>query len=225
MGADWFRMLRERREAERKLRDDALGKVGQIESHPETKVICRADAPHAWGYVEDEFPSVAEAIKRTRAFKNENTAFCAKLGVPKGAGGLFFIKASAILICYNPEIPDDVVVVHELLHYVSLLLGGSMSNPLAEEAFAYVQSLPFLLKHHDEAWVVEKYLWPYYSGLQKYEWLQANPSRRGKIPQDCIENIKSATGLRCANMIKKAKNGEDVVPEKTRPRYGRFDLL
>jgi hypothetical protein len=144
----------------------ALRMAAEIRAHPETKELGRGDLLRAYEYAEGLFPSAAPAISALRVLKNENTAFCRNIGVPRGAGGIFLIEASAILVCHNP-FPDDVVVVHEMLHFVSQVLGSRFANAASEEDFAYIKSIPYLT---GIGWSREKirdeYMLPYYLGLE-----------------------------------------------------------
>lgn len=163
--------LRRRREYEESLRQNneaAKEKIAEIAKHPETKLIRRDDMPDPWVFVEQLFPRIAPTIATTVVYKNENTAFCKNIGVPPEAGGLFFIKASAILLCYNKEkFKDDVVICHEMLHYASQLLGGKMQTSNIEEDFAYFKSIPYLSLHgYSDKWIAEQYMLPHYWGRE-----------------------------------------------------------
>ena len=162
-----YEAIRRRREAEGHMRssDAETGeKIAAIAAHPETKIIKRQDLSSPWEYVEDLFPRIAPAIARTNIFKNENTAFCKNIGIPSEAGGIFLIRASTILICWNEDrFKDDVVVCHEMLHYASQLLGGSMKSVDAEENFAFSKSINYLISRgYTKEWIRDEYMLPYY---------------------------------------------------------------
>lgn len=202
-----------------KAKESALKIVEQIKQHPETRLLVRGEIPHAWQYVEESFPSVANRVKATVVYKNDNTAFCKKVGIPQGAGGLFFIPASTLLVCHNPVFGDDVVVVHEMLHYVSQLLGGSMRNERLEEDFAYSKSIRYLLSRgYTEDWIVEKYLLPYYHG---YEVHQLRSSRARPLASE-MAAAKEAAIARCRRIVAAETGQAPEPPPKT--RTSRFDF-
>lgn len=161
--------MRNHRHIEAKIKSTEANKVrvAEVSSHPETIVVRRQDMPAPWAYIEDMFPSIAPIISKTIVYKNENTAFCRKIGIPDGVGGLFFIGAGAILICWTKEkVKDDVVICHEMLHYASQLLGGRMQCREAEENFAYSKSILYLVANgYSEDWIMKEYMLPYYLGM------------------------------------------------------------
>lgn len=161
-----LRLKREREEAERSANSLWNERIAKLAAHPETKLLVKENHPKAWAYVEQMFPLIAELISNTKIYKNTNTAFCDKIGVPRGAGGLFVKPASAILVCWNKDrIPDDVVIVHEMLHFSSQLLGSRMASEEVEEYFAYVKSIPYLISRgFDKKWIAEEYLFHYHYG-------------------------------------------------------------
>ena len=106
-----------------------------------------------------------------------------------------------------------LVIVHELLHYVSRLLGGAMTNRELEENFAYSNSVPYLVENgYDDAWIAEKYLLPYYLGLE----MSKQGSRLGHAHDLALE--------RCQKIVKAAK-GEAVERQQRYGYGGRFDFL
>lgn len=211
--------VKSRRKFEEQLRDngdEAKAKIADIAAHPETVVITRDTLPEPWIYVEDLFPRVAPALTNLKIYKNENTAFCRNIGVPASAGGLFFIKASAILICWSDDkFEDDVVVCHEMLHYTSQLLGGHMRFSDVEEDFAYSKSIAFLRERgYSEQWIAEEYMLPYYWGR---EWR--------KFKMDPLQkDAARADAIRVCKAIVEAELRGQKEPEET-DDPDRFDVI
>jgi hypothetical protein len=205
-----YEALRLRREAEESRRGSGSKVVTEIMSHPETKVMGRTSLISAYEYVESSFPSAAPAVAAIGVMKNENTAFCRRIGVPRGAGGLFFVDASAILICYNP-FPDDIVVVHEMLHFVSQTLGSRFRNVRSEEDFAYSKSIRYLIdKGLSREWIREEYMLPYYVGVEQSHGI---PSEEASI----------AAKSKCDNIIASELGDERLgVPSRI---PNRFEML
>lgn len=213
--------LKKRREIELELKrraEDARKKAKQIIEHPETVVLLRDKFPEAWEYVEQSFPRLAERIRHTKVYKNENTYFCKKLGIPKEAGGLFIIKASMVLICYG-KFSDDVVIVHELLHFISQLIGSRFVNQDHEEDFAYTNSIPYLATRYDEEWIVNKYMLPYYWGREQVA-LGRKPTLAEK------ESTKLIAIEKCKLLIKNSlKNNTYQDDDEEGEEMGRFSFL
>jgi hypothetical protein len=188
--------VKRRRAYEQQLRSDAKKSaeaLAKIKKHFDTQPLGRESYPEAWGYVESLFPSLSEKIRNTKVYKNENTAFCASIGVPKEAGGLFFIKTGAILICWTRSFKDDVVIVHEMLHYCSQLLGSRFGNRNIEEDFAYLKSIRYLLsKGYDEKFIQEQYMLPHYL-TNEYADLGHKPSlaERDECRERALARIKA----------------------------------
>jgi hypothetical protein len=142
---------------------------------------------------------MVERLSSTRILKNDNTAFCRNIGIPVGAGGLYVKPSSTILVLYS-KFPDDIVIVHELLHLVSRMLGGEGST-IVEEDFAYGQSLPYVLGRGDRDWVLHKYLMPYYVGYvikkKKLDSASAKGMREAKklAEEHCNRMIEAALGI------------------------------
>ncbi len=191
-------MVRLRRAYEQQLRDDAKKSaevLGKIQQHFDTKRLGRDSYPDAWEYVENYFVALAPKIRNTIVYKNDNTAFCAKINVPKEAGGLFFIKTGAILICYTRGFKDDVVIVHEMLHYCSQLLGSRFRNRNIEEDFAYLKSIRYLLsKGYDEKFIQEKYMLPHYFTFEMSKISTGKPlsgTERAECRERAIQKVKA----------------------------------
>jgi hypothetical protein len=118
------------------VRRNSIKLIDDVIDHEETVVLTPEECPGAWDYVCNVFPSLDESIRSIKVYKNENTYFMNKIGIPKGVAGIFVPAANAIVVCWCSSIPVDVVLVHELLHYASRLIGSHMKNSAYEEDFA-----------------------------------------------------------------------------------------
>jgi hypothetical protein len=186
----------------------------QIKAHSQTRVLARGDIPEAYEYVEDLFPRCAEPLSKTLIYKNDNTAFFPRIGLP-AAGGMYIRPVGAVIICYAKEFSDDVVAVHELLHCTHALLGSKNISERQEEDFAYGKSIPYLLgKGYDEEWIVKKYLWPFYFG----EAHTRNPTRDKEAVEAECRSV-------CLKLIRVGVGGVDVEEEKKPSKGDRFDLI
>jgi hypothetical protein len=125
-------------------------------------------AERAKEYILSLFPQFADCVSSVQMFKNENTAYCKKIGCPAGVGGCYFVNENFILICWNPTVEYELVACHELLHYVSRLCGSSVSSVEQEENFAFSKSIRFALGiGKDLTWVRDVYMKPFYSYLAR----------------------------------------------------------
>lgn len=162
-----YEILRLRREHKEKHRDE-VSKGGvlleKIKAYRETTLIRREDMPDAFAFVEELLPGIAPLISETIIYRNQNTAFCKRVGIPPHAGGVYFPAIKTIVICWNRDkLREDCVVVHELLHYASHVMGSRMRNEGTEEYFAYTKSIPYLIsKGYDREFIAAKYLLPHF---------------------------------------------------------------
>lgn len=191
------------------------GVFEQIKAHSQTRILARDDLPGAYAYVEGLFPSCADAVSKTPIYKNDNTAFFPRIGLPS-AGGMYIRPVGAVVICYAKQFSDDVVAVHELLHCVHALLGSQAASERQEEDFAYGKSIPYLLDNgYSEKWVVEEYMWPFYFG-----------EAHARNPTMDPEGVEKQCRLTCTKMVKFGHGGVDRDVGKERPpREDRFGLL
>lgn len=211
-----YEAMRQKRLAERRVRDRGLDVARQIREHPETRLLSRGDLLPAYEYVERAFPSTAPAVAATVVYKNENTAFCKRMGIPRGVGGMFLVDASSILVCHNP-FPDDVVVLHEMLHFVSQMLGSRFTNTPMEEDFAYSKSVNYLVSiGWERERIRDKYMLPYYQG-RELSLVGHKPSREES--DKAIEMAKS----RCDKIIDEELGASRV--QEASPIRSRFELL
>jgi len=221
----YYDLIRNRREFEAKLRDngdESKKKIKEVAAHPETTMILREKMPDPWVYVEALFPRIATVISKTQVYKNDNTAFLKNLGFPEAAGGLFFPKASAILICWNRDkIKDDVIICHEMLHYADQLLGGTMKDRNADENFAYHNSIKYLELHgYKPEWIAGEYMLPYYWGLEMSK-LRKKPEEPPSKEEE--ETAKKAAMAKCLAVIDSELYGKH--PEIQVEDQDRFDLI
>lgn len=221
----YYDAIRRRREFEEQLRDkgdESKKKIHEVAAHPETVILLREKMPDPWVYVEELFPRIAKTISETKVYKNDNTAFLKNLGFPEAAGGLFFPKASAILICWSRDkFRDDVIVCHEMLHYADQLLGGTMKSREADENFAYYNSIKYLdLHNYTSKWIAEEYMLPYYWGLEV--------ARLKKKPEESLteaeeQRAKETAIAKCMQAIEAELYGKH--PEIIEEDQDRFDLI
>jgi hypothetical protein len=221
-----YEAMRQRREQEQRERDNDLEwrkRLDTIKAHFATQILTKNEHPEAWEYVERLFPSLAPTIEQTKVYKNDNTAFCAKIGLPKEAGGLFFTKLGIILICWTRKFKDDVVIVHEMLHYVSALLGSRFTHRGLEEDFAYLKSVRYLLsKGYDMKFVCEEYMLPH------YESLELSKLCNGVKPTSAVRaQAKTAAVKRCYEMVANELTSEETVDilEPPEAEEDRFDFM
>lgn len=167
-----YKYVKARHSEEDRLRRESeewVSKLQKIKEHPETRAYTRKDFEPAYKYVEEMFPELASAIAATVIYKNPNTYFCQNkkgVGLPKNVGGVYMIKVGAILVCHS-TIPDDVIVVHEMLHFASNMLGSRLKNAAAEEDFAFCRSIPYIVQQGaSKEWIAKRYLLPYYTNRE-----------------------------------------------------------
>lgn len=221
----FYDAIRKRREFEAHLRDngdESKKKVVEVAAHPETLILTRDHMPDPWVYVERLFPRIAGNIAGTKVYKNNNTAFLKNLGFPEAAGGLFFPKASTILICWSRDkFKDDVIVCHEMLHYADQLLGGTMRSREADENFAYHNSIKYLeLRGYMPKWIAEEYMLPYYWGLE----VARLKKKQGESITDAEEEKAKADAIfKCMTVIEGELYGKH--PETPQEDQDRFDLI
>lgn len=121
----------------------------------------------AFDYVDKLFPEVS--VKKVILYKLTNKQF-EKLGFGF-AGGLYDKIGRTILIgggsCkktskWSAKISVDEIIVHELLHYASIIMGVMMSSVEAAEDFAYGWSLGYLrYKGHSDDNIIKNNYLPY----------------------------------------------------------------
>lgn len=186
--------------------------------HRETVKLSKDDFKGAFDYVQNLFPRIAPVLESTSIYKNENTYFAKITGIPKGVAGFFMKPTSTIIILYNP-FPHDIVVVHEMLHYCSQLMGSRMRSTEMEEDFAYIKSIPYIRSRgFDDEWIVKKYLISHYKGLEMGELAHG-----GKLSKAMKDEADRLALERCKTILK-ADLGEMIPHEEPRENNSRFDI-
>ena len=208
-----------RREISARLDDEWEKILHEVQFHPESHSLSREAFQKTFEYVEKLYPKTAPCIAAAKVYKNTNTAFCRKIGIPKAAGGAFLIRASAILICYSRNhTPDDVILVHELLHFASQLMGSDFISEAAEEDFAYRKSIPYLKANdYDDDWIRKTFLMPYYLGKAFSETTWAGQNYQ--VEEDAIRRRVESE---CQLMI-----DEEMLPKESPKKISnnRFDFI
>jgi len=207
-------------------RDVWRQRMGEIKAHPDTKVIVRKDLPEPWVYVEQMFPDIARDIAKAVVYKNENTAFLENIGIPTDAGGVFVRPANAIIVGYNEkETPTDVVIVHEMLHYASKLMGGNFASFEAEENFAFSNSIKYLeLRGMSREAICNDYMLPYYWSLMAARIVNEPGRGRGGLTKDEKEQAKAMAQDECKLMIRQALD-RDAFDDPVEEEPNRFDMI
>lgn len=142
------------------------GMIETIVSHYRTTRISKPDMPGPWVYASDLFPCFAETIDKTIVYKNESRLLFERLGIPAGVGGFFVRASSTIVVCGSRGVPDDVIILHEMLHYVSQLAGNNFLSMEPEENFVFSNSVRYLAETgRSREWIARKYMLPYYASL------------------------------------------------------------
>lgn len=209
-----YEIMRLRREREGKYREEVRKgeqNLVKIQGHPETTLITKETMPDAFQFVEDLLPGVAPTIAITKIYRNTNTAFAKKVGIPEYAGGVYFPALGSIVICWNRDnLREDCVVVHELLHYASHLMGSRMRNEGSEEYFAYTKSIPFLIsKGYSREFVAEKYLLPFFQNRKVQEFMRSKGlTHSNMIKRGEMEELKKETIAANMLIIKEVLDGE-----------------
>lgn len=202
-------------------------RMGEVRVHPETKVIVRGDLPEPWMYVEHMFPEIGEEISKTIIYKNENTAFLQKIGIPIEAGGVFVRPASAIIVGYSERsTPTDIVIVHELLHYASKLMGGNFASFEAEENFAFSNSIKYMdLRGMPRKDICEEYMLPYYWSLMIARVVrEQGRTAEGNPTQGELDRAKEMAVSECQLMIRQALD-KDAFDDPPEDEPDRFDMV
>ena len=90
--------------------------------------------------------------------------------------------------------------------------------------FAYINSLPYIVKRYDEEWIIDKYLMPYYKNREYTKKIESKSVnlRRKVLKRKDIKDIFSKTYEKCKSLVRKAlyDKEEDEGPEEE--EYNRF---
>lgn len=199
-----------------------IERVNKIKNHQETVLLKKEGLPEPWEYVEGRYPRIAKNIAQTVVYQNENRAFCRRIGIPEGVGGLFVVPASTVLLFYRRRVPAEVVIVHELLHFTSQLLGRNFTDEDFEEDFAYFESLPYLVSRgYTREWLADTYLYPFYAQKMAREYEE----RQGKaLSASSRKSVFRDAKICCKRMVDKFLDGLDGNEKKGEDDLGRFYL-
>jgi hypothetical protein len=217
---EYRRLKRERRDDNEAAIREWRRRFDELVAHRETEELPRNCHMEVWEYVEKMFPRISTTLAEVKIYRNTNTAFCRRVGFPPQAGGLFVRPVGAIAVFYNRKIPDDVVVLHELLHAAAQML-GPMRGSEFEEGFAYERSLPYLLERYDRDWVATNYLMPYYSTRVRD---RDYGGRRPELRRDREELHRKAMEF-CNSLIDSALQAPDDDDDEPGEGIGRFSLM
>jgi hypothetical protein len=193
----------------------------KIASHPEVWIYAPDtdksdfDNQRPFEYVSEMFPKLRSEIRKTKCIVIENTYFWGStLSLPQNAAGLYVPALGVILLARNYYYRLDLkdVLVHELLHRASHLLGHMSSEPVEEE-FAFSYSIAWFAKKYEKDFIIEHYLMPYctYSIMK---------SERKNTVNDKV--LKEAKVL--ADRLYNFRTGEVIQKEPTSSQ-GVWDFL
>jgi len=209
----------------REVEDHWEQKERAILSHPETwrftpdgrdaGIGTIPDERNPFFYVKNLFPNLEKSIYKTQCLVIENSYFWSStLKLPDNAAGLYVPSIGVILMCrnYHHKLVIDDVLVHELLHRASHLL-GRMQNESIEEEFAFSYSIDWFKGRYAKSYVLEHYLMPYctYISMQ---------SLNKERPDDEVKEAAKSLSERLYNF----KSGEIIEQEQV-PQGDIWDVL
>lgn len=146
--------------------------IDTIEKHSGTVVYKYPDFKESFDYVDSLFPQVK--VKEISILQAQRRLL-KKLGYGN-VGGYYNQALKAIVICNRPKsvsggkakfaiiakMERDEVLVHELLHYCSVLCGNINSSSDIEEEFAYGWSIGYLRSRgHSDDDIIENTMMPW----------------------------------------------------------------
>lgn len=152
--SDWERYKKNRKMAIS--RDSLFTKeiISKIISHKKTKKITYPQYCESFDYVDSLFPDVN--IKKVTIYECDRD-FLIEVGMGHSAG-FYHTQTGVVVVCSDldvdknkdttwstviAKVKTDEIIVHELLHYVSLYNGVGSSKSIEEE-FAYGNSIKYL---------------------------------------------------------------------------------
>jgi len=156
----------------------SVERMKKIQNHPNTESIrysAKSRYKKAYDYVDDLFPEAE--VKNVIIYRAKKSCLD-RLGLKK-IGGCYDRISKIVVISKELEFSSDIkdetwstvvakvtsdeVVVHELLHYVSMYNNGGGGGMQMEEEFAYGNSLEYLRSkgYSDDEIIVNNYL-PYF---------------------------------------------------------------
>lgn len=154
--ADWNRYKKNKKNGIDRQNSITQEIVSKIVSHDKTKKIVYPQYRESFEYVDNLFPDVN--IKEVAIYEC-NKDFLDEVGMGTSAG-FYHIQTGVIVVCSDHDydkisdsdatwktitatVKTDEVIVHELLHYVSLYRGVGSCKSIEEE-FAYGNSVKYL---------------------------------------------------------------------------------
>lgn len=199
-------------------------RLEEVKRHRETEVVGRGEFPAVWEHVESKFPRLAECLRATTVYKNTNTAFCKRIGIPPEAGGMFVVQASTIVLFHTKRIPTDAVLVHEMLHYASQMMGSRFQDEAYEEDFAYQESIPYLLQvGYEPDWIAEKFLLPYYLHLAMIR--EVAQRSKTTISKAAHRRLRRSSLEKCKDVVSKRLGDIEAKTNGSDDTQGRFASL
>jgi len=142
----------------------------EVIAHPQTWIVHRGpETDPCFKYMENLFPQTQKGIAETNIYFIRNGYFWSStIDLPTEAGGLYAPSIGAIFLKDGTGINWEIILVHELCHRASHLL-GRMGSQEVEENFAFFHSLGFIKPKYPKEFVISKYLKPYCLYVQYQE--------------------------------------------------------
>jgi len=199
----------------------------EVVDHVDTQTLFREDLFLPYYFVEQKYPQVSKVISGITIYKNDNTALWRRLGL-ENAAGLYIRPLTMVLIMYSPNVPDDVVAVHELLHcaHDKMMLGNAT---VAQEDMTFRASIPYLRQRKfADQWIVDNYLFPYFFSLH----LSRNPHLAStNTISSTPSGAKSVSDIardKCWKILEEEKGHAEPLPcehDEPFPDTDRFDFI
>lgn len=171
--ADWNSYKKNRKIAISRQNSFTQDIIYKIISHNKTKKIVYPQYKEAFEYVDKLFPDVE--VKKVSIYECDRE-FLNEVGMGHSAG-FYHIQTGIIVVCPDSDysknkdtiwttvvasVKTDEVIVHELLHYVSLYNGVGSCKALEEE-FAYGNSVQYLRnKGRSDDEIINQVFLPYF---------------------------------------------------------------
>jgi len=172
--SDALRYRRKHQIANQRLINNSIDQITKAIKHKSSIKLVYSQYPAAFEYVSKKFPDVP--IKSVEIYRCD-ASYLNEIGLG-GIGGCYSCFMQVIVISHEYEhqsVSDDIwgsvratatideIIVHELLHYVSLHTGARASSMEVEEEFAYSNSIEYLRqKGYSDDDIVEKNFLPYF---------------------------------------------------------------
>lgn len=188
----------------------------EIEDHPETWRVDPSNIDKSFSYVSNIFPDLEDGIYNTRCYSIGNSYFWKrKLNLPSNAAGIYAPAVGVVLLNVTPDIKLNWadILVHELLHRASHLLGHLQSERIEEE-FAFSYSMEWFKRNYSKEFVLENYLMPYCTYESMIECNVHN-----------INDIVIEKAKRMSERLFKFKTGDVVCDENTKMGLDIWDTI